>query len=777
MEASPDSGRTRPTLLPLLTVALAMWAGTALSYLFSFGLAPEEIGLALLLGLVPLIGGAAVCFKAKAALAQQASLCILGIGLGLACGFSAGMGAKARTETTVQGRAGDYRFEVVEEARTSGFSTTCVARTALPDGQAIRVRLVFKDSDPDVGFGDIIEARGLLRPPGAPAAEFFWQQGIDAQANVSSFEKRPRHDLFGQVIALRIRALEAIGGYEGQGAALLAAVLVGERKGLDDAQGLYGDIRVVGLAHLVAVSGSHLVIVGAFLASALRFARVRRSVALAVQLVFILAYLVFTGMQVSAVRAAYMSVIVLFSFFARRRASSMNALALCIILVLGVAPTTSVSVSFLLSAASTLSIIVVGGLFDDWCRALVPSMPALVRDGLSLTLASNIVVVPLAAAFFSQVSLISPLANVVAAPVFAFLCAGGLAALCAAMAFPALAAFLLAPFLMASQGFCELVSLMAKVPYAAIPANAEAPASVLVSLLLFSALWLAWPRPSRRRALALAAGSALVAVCMVFILPLWGDDEIIMLDVGQGDAFVVKSRGSSILIDTGTHDGQLLSGLSRHGVYRLETIVITHPDDDHCGSLMALRGIVAVGGVCVARPLLECGCGSCERLVGEAESLVGAGNITPLQVGDRIQVENLVLEAVWPQAFKDKGGNADSLGLLLERQGPPGWKALFTGDLESKQVNALLSEGRVGDIDILKVGHHGSRAALDPESVAGLRPEIALISVGKDNRYGHPSPEALGLLGEAGCAVFRSDEEGDVVCKLTDTRVSVMPLG
>ncbi|MCL2826333.1 MAG: DNA internalization-related competence protein ComEC/Rec2, partial [Eggerthellaceae bacterium] len=665
-------------------------------------------------------------------------------------------------------------FEVTEDLREGSLGKACTAKTTLADGQAIQVRLVFKDGAPDVGFGDIIDARCALKANGEHVAEFFWQQGVDATADVHSFEKMPRHDLFGQVIAVRNRALAVLGEYDGQGAALLCAILLGQRAGID-AQGVYGDIKVVGLAHLVAVSGSHLVIVAAFLASVLRLLHTRRAVALAVQAVFVAAYLVLTGMQISAIRAGFMSVVVLMSFFARRRASSMNALSVCIILVVASSPESAVSVSFLMSAASTLGIIVLGGLCDNWLRALPLRLPAFVRDALTLTLASSLVLIPLTAAIFSQVSLVSPVSNIIAAPVFALLCTGGLVALCLVCLFAPLTA-LLVPLLAVSQSFCELVSLMAKLPFAAIPANAPVVPAILISLATLSLLWYTWPKPSKGKLLVLLVGAATAFACMAFVIPLSAGDEIIMLDVGQGDAFVVRSGRSCMLIDTGNHDSDLLSGLARHGIYALDTVVITHPDNDHCGSLAALQGVVQVRSVCVAKPMLDCGSDSCESLLATATGLVGAGNVKALDVGDAIMVGDFKLTAVWPYAFTDEGGNADSLCLLLERERGPGWKALFTGDLEARQVDAILEAGLVGDIDILKVGHHGARVSLDAESITGLSPEVALISVGAGNRYGHPSPEAIGLLENAGCEVFRTDELGDVVCKLTDGKIALSTL-
>ena len=127
--------------------------------------------------------------------------------------------------------------------------------------------------------------------------------------------------------------------------------------------------------------------------------------------------------------------------------------------------------------------------------------------------------------------------------------------------------------------------------------------------------------------------------------------------------------------------------------------------------------------------------------------------------------------------FSDEGGNADSLCLVadadIDGDGASEWRALFTGDAERDQLRALIDEGLVDSVDLYKVGHHGSKNALDDEEAAVLSPRIALVSAGARNRYGHPAQDTLDRLEAAGARVFRTDEQGDVSCKLTADRIEV----
>ena len=119
-----------------------------------------------------------------------------------------------------------------------------------------------------------------------------------------------------------------------------------------------------------------------------------------------------------------------------------------------------------------------------------------------------------------------------------------------------------------------------------------------------------------------------------------------------------------------------------------------------------------------------------KTLIKSASSVVGFANVEALAVGDTIACGDFSLKVIWPHGFSDEGGNADSLCLLASLATSGGtWTALFCGDAESDQLKEIIDEGELGDIDIYKVGHHGSKAALTESVVEVIRPEISLVSV------------------------------------------------
>jgi competence protein ComEC len=786
-------------------LAIGLWPAAAVAYRGSLHLPLPTYPVAFAATAAVIAVGLSLLFKLQGLVRKGCAVLAVGLGLGAFCGFAA---AYSFQETCAQVGGlpqGTYAFEVVEDAREGSFGNRCLARLCSGEGAGALVSLSFSEkaaAAKDMGFGQLVFASVRINAPGKERQQDFWDKGIAATATASHFEKYRRDDLFGMVIAVRERALEALEGEEGRGAMLLRAMLFGDRRGMNK-DGFSDEVRATGLAHLIAVSGAHLVVVTSTLGLILRTLRVpRRAVAL-VQLFFIIAYLIATGLSMSALRAACMAVIGISSVFAARRSSSLNALGLAVLAMVAASPAGSLSPSFSLSVLATLGIVVLAPLFCHWVHALLPRLPKVLTEGMALGFAANVLAVPYAASLFSQASLVSSLMNLLAAPWFSLMCAFGFPLIGLRALVPGALTVFGDPLLLFADAFAEFVSWGARLPFASVPVSIEPSLALTLGFSCLVLLWVVWPRPSHKK-LAVLAGAHLGLACLLLLVaPLFVGDRIIMLNIGQGDAFVVRSQGATVLIDTGNHEKELRRGLGRQGIYRLDAIFITHADDDHCGSLESLRGIVAVDRVCVAKPLLDCPCSSCQGLLGKARRLVGDGGIEGLEVGDRIRVGAFDLEVVWPEGFKEKGGNADSLILLLRapaqstspalplnaREDAPNlpseanaddkanWKALFCGDAEWRELDALIGKGRLNDIDILKVGHHGSRASVNDALLEALKPRIALISVGAYNRYGHPTQEAVEALEKAGVEVFRSDEEGDVVCEFSLEKVSVSALG
>jgi competence protein ComEC len=258
----------------------------------------------------------------------------------------------------------------------------------------------------------------------------------------------------------------------------------------------------------------------------------------------------------------------------------------------------------------------------------------------------------------------------------------------------------------------------------------------------------------------------LLLLLSLSLLPLFGcraaPDElrIHILDVGQGDAILLRLPEGDVLIDAGPEAGEqtLCTRLDELGVDSLELLFLTHPDEDHIGGADALLSRIPVGAIYLGGRLEGT---DSYRALDEAARAVGISPIFP-SAGDVIELGRLSIRVLLPEADGLREGNAGSLVLkLLYGE----FEALFTGDVgveEESRLIALYGAEQLSST-LLKVGHHGSRTSTGEELVRAVQPKIAVISAGDENAYGHPMGVVVSRLESADAEVLRTDREGEIV--------------
>jgi competence protein ComEC len=306
--------------------------------------------------------------------------------------------------------------------------------------------------------------------------------------------------------------------------------------------------------------------------------------------------------------------------------------------------------------------------------------------------------------------------------------------------------------------------------------------------VLYYVAWLVWlwprpPWPWLRRA---AIGSALaVAVCVAWPVagrgeaPPAGTLRLTMLDVGQGDGLAVQfPDGRALTVDAGgvagfDIGGRIVSPALWHlGVTRLDWLAFTHPDLDHIGGTASvardLRPREIWEGVPVER--------NAQRALLRAEAARDDVAWRRLQAGDSLDVAGVRVD-VWspprPDWERPKSRNEDSIVLSI-RYGDV--QMILTGDAGEEFESHLDRELDLAPVRILKVGHHGSKSSSTPAFVNWLSPQIALVSVGAGNLFGHPAPEVMARYSAIGTQIFRTDLDGaiSVTTNGTDTWVETI---
>lgn len=761
----------RPYVPPLLLFALALWLVVLLAftllrqfcaeYYLIVVIVATGLGLALL----------AAEWRYKWPLGIVSAL--LGACMGLAL-VSLWCAQFAQTMDDCDGVWGSFRIECTADAAQGSYGSSVEANACFPDGSTHAVRVSLSDGDILPRYGDVATVWGHCTKPDEATSDYYWNRGLSTKLYASKYTALEPASAVALLATLRNAAIDKFNACDIDDGGLSLALLCGWRQGLSEE--LYQAFQVCGLAHIVAVSGAHLAIIVGLVSVFMRALPLPRSCSSLIEFTFVLGYVVFAAAPISALRSAVMVIFLIFARFAKRRNASLNSLAACITGFIIIDPTTAISVSFALSALSTLGIVVFAPLINSWLAPL-KHLPAFISQSLALTLASSLLAMPLSAAIFSKLPLISLLANVAAAPFFAPVCGLALVGALGASVFGPPAGFLVALAKLAAQAFGALVNLLSCIPFASIPFNLATWQALVLTTAAALLLYLTWPRA---KAIAISLSFASVGVCAVLaamLLPAIFSNEIVMLDVGQGDSFLLRSRGKCILVDTGNQDTKLHQALARQRVGYIDAILVSHSDDDHMGSLASLKGVVVVGCVYLSAGTWDCGCANCETLLQDASALVGAANVRPVMQGTDISFGCFNLLLLEPAAFSDDGGNADSQCWRVEADvdddAQVDWTALFVGDAEVGQLDAMNKAGKLGHYDIYKLGHHGSKNALTSDLAGVLCPKITLVSVGENNRYGHPNAKILAYLSEVGSKVYRSDTRGDVCCKLYDDHIEV----
>lgn len=637
-------------------------------------------------------------------------------------------------------------------------------------------------------YGRRLEVAGRLalpRPPGNPGefdhAAYLAHQGV--QAVLWAQELRPVGEAGGGNPLLRLslglrNRLERVlqDTLPRDQAALLAGLLFGSRSDLPPE--VAEDFRLAGIYHMLAVSGSNVAFVALPILVLLTRLLGRRA-ALWGTVAVVLFYILLTGSSPSVVRAGTMAALVLTGEALGREAGGLPALGAAGLLLLLWNPGNLWDPGFQLSFAATAGILTLTRPVGERLRRL----PSWVGAPLAVTLAAQAAVLPLSLLFWQGISLVSLAANLAVAPLVEVLVWVGSALVLLGLIarLPALwlawAAGLLLRLLTGST------HLLARAPLAFVTLPAPKPWEAAVYYLGLAAV--AAPGLARARCLrqGLLLPIALALAVVLRVAPTLGPDRLqaAFLDVGQGDAAVLRLPGGRVmLVDGGGHqEGQesrrwdpgekvVVPYLQRLGVRRIDYLVVTHPHADHVAGLIAVIRRFPVGEVWYG--------GQPSELISYRQFLQEAAAhrlpLRRLERGQRYRLGDLEVAVLGPPSHPYTGQRSNENANSVVLQVTYGEASLlFTGDIEAPVEQDLLNSPGIGlrhGISLLKVGHHGSRYASSAAWLRSLRFGIAVVSVGA-NSFGHPAEETLRRLNQAGQVLVRTDWDGAVLYR-TDGR-------
>lgn len=546
------------------------------------------------------------------------------------------------------------------------------------------------------------------------------------------------------------------------------AILTGDRTELYQDNELTNAMTVSGVLHIVAVSGMHVVFLVGFLMAVFGKRRFASLIAIPVVLFF----MAIIGFTPSVTRAGIMQIFILVAPLIKRESDTITALSFALLLLLCLNPFSAASIGLQLSFTSSLGILLFTSkmykamdsrlkntkLYD---ARIGKAAARFVIGSFSTTIGALILSLPVSAVYFEYISLIAPLTNLLVL----WAAAGSFCVSIAA----SLLGFLFTPLgvagaAIASVGFeymTAVVQFLAKFPLASIYT-----ANVFVIywlLYVYCVLGIFIALRGNLHQLILPGSFGIISLCIILIVTSVSADRkdlmMTVLDVGQGQSLVFTSQTATAVVDCGSSNGDYAGDTAADyvkslGRNKVDLLILTHFHTDHTNGVDELAAQIEVSAIAMPEPFDEEDAGISEEILEYAEEY----GIEVIQITEDTAVRFGQSEMTLYAPLGSESENEKGLSVLCTWND---FDILVTGDMSSHVEKLLIASADLPDIEVLVVGHHGSKYSTSEELLDAVKPEVAVISVGR-NTYGHPTNEVLERLGENSIEVYRTDISGNV---------------
>lgn len=605
----------------------------------------------------------------------------------------------------------------------------------------------------------------------------FWQLQANGPPHIVSISDSPADKLIG----IRQAGMEQVDNrFTPAAAGMINALVFGEENRMDP--DLVDAYQLFGLVHLLVVSGTHIAVLLGGLYYLCRRVGLVREYTCAGLLLLLPAYVLLTGAEPSIVRSALTAALfLLIGLLKNRDIRPTDVPAIACLAMIFYDPHVVFDLGFQLSFAVTFTLLIAAPIVAARYRSSVLRL-------FVIAMIAETAAFPIAVYHFYQFSYLNFFLSLFFVPLLTFLILPlATAAVLAMVAWPPSVVL-----------FSQLIAAMLGVPHRLLDVlyrhrtlmlnyGALTPWMLAAAIILLAAGLLVWEHFDGPRSLLLLFSSFFLIYLMIHAADaLDPHGSVTFLDVGQGDSILIRlpHAGGAILIDSGgvlpyaRPDWQkrrrpfdvgrdvVLHELRAMRVDRLDVAVLTHKDYDHIGGMSALAGVLPIDRLAVS-PFFD---PEKDDLTMMNRAIDSSGTLMPVRTGDRIRVADATLTVLGPlRRNTDGNGNSVVIGATL---GGKQW--MFTGDLPSEGEQELLADRQQPRVDILKLGHHGSRTSTSDAWLQTLRPSIGIISCGRNNRYGHPHPEVLARLKKYGVRAMRTDRSGAIRFDFTDKRMTAV---
>lgn len=562
----------------------------------------------------------------------------------------------------------------------------------------------------------------------------------------------------------------ALPGEEGP---LLSSMLLGDKSSLDDET--YDLFRMAGIIHLLAISGTHISVIakGAYKCVRLRGGIISGGI---ISSLIAVIYGSICGGSAATDRAVIMFILMVSAVTMKKRYDMVSAMAVALSLELLINPLMIGDTGLILSYTAVCLVNLIAGpvsyayikkkrtLWEKKIRtehglSYTPSIKDRIISGFIGALVMELSLFPVTAYFFHEVPTFVFLLNLFLIPMFPLLIICGFAAGLINLFIPFKFLFMPCHFMLYLMEASADKTLL--LPGARLVTGAVYVMILILSYVLAAVFIYVMKSGFRWRYMLILVFSA----ALVFI-PVRNEDRIDFLDVGQGDGIFIRESGTSVMVDGGSSDVssvgkyRIIPYLKYHSIGRVDYWIVSHVDNDHISGLKeALEGGYKIRNLVVAKNIPDDDDWVALRSLAEKRGV----KISYALPGDAIRFDGGSINFIYPAANTSASDRNDLCLSFIYDTG--NMRALFTGDLSEKAEKDLLSRYRIKNIDVIKAGHHGSDGSNCMELLRAAAPEIAVISAGINNRYGHPGRETLKRFSEINALSICTMDHGSIRIK------------
>ena len=539
------------------------------------------------------------------------------------------------------------------------------------------------------------------------------------------------------------------------------ALLLGDRSGIDYATNTA--FKVSGISHIIAVSGLHVsILFGLIYTLTLR----KRYLTGLIGIPALILFAAVVGFTPSVTRACVMQILMLLAMMTNKEYDPPTALAFSVLVMLSANPMTVASVSFQLSVGCMVGIFLFHGRISLWLqerkifkhikgRNLAAKCKRWFISSVSVTISAAVMTTPIVATYFGTISLVSILTNLLTLWVISFIFYG-LMLVCGMS--------LLLPVAAAALGW--IIGWPIRYVIGAAKLIGGFPLAAVYTKSIWIILWLAgcygllvWFLLSKRKRPVLFGCFATIGLCAAMLIswmiPLADSYRMTVLDVGQGQCILLQSEGKTFMVDCGGDSDsfaadQAAEYLLSQGVSKLDGIILTHYDADHAGGVQNLLTRIPADALYI--PDISDG--------GNTKLHLMALDIPVELVSIDTKITFGGAEITIFASETTNTSNESGLSILFRKES---CDILITGDKGALGEMLLMHHAQLPELDVLVAGHHGSAGSTGEDLLEKTTPETVIISAGKNNPYGHPSPALLERLDAWGCTVYRTDLMGTIV--------------